>query len=301
MFDQNLIVFLDGRYLSLAEAEISPATHSLHYGTAVFEGIRAYNPKEEVAIFRLDDHIKRLFYSAGVMKMKIPFSEQELRKACLEVVKKNGLSSAYIRPLVFYDDASLGITTVNNKVRVLIMAWDWGKYLAESVRVKISSLRRVSEQSSVMDAKISGHYANSFLATMEVKKAGFDEALLLDGCGAIAEGPGENIFFVKGKKLYTPTAGKILPGITRNSVMSLAEDLQYEIIEKDIFPKELDFFEGAFFTGTAAEITPIESIELIDGKVIKFDVRQGEDIKKNFFDLLSGRKRDKFNWLTYVK
>ncbi len=301
MFDKKSVIFLDGKYLTLAEAGISPATHSLHYGTAVFEGIRAYDVQGRTAIFRLAEHISRLFYSAKVMRMRIPFSEQELQKVCLEVVRKNKLSSAYIRPLVFYDDTSLGITTLNNKVRVLIMAWDWGKYLAESVRVKVSSFRRVSEQSSVMDAKISGHYANSFLATMEVKDDGFDEALLLDDKGAIAEGPGENIFFVKDKKLYTPMAKKILPGITRDSIMMLARDLQYKIMEKDIFPEELDFFEGAFFTGTAAEITPIESIELIDEKVIKFDIQQGGDIKKKFFDLLSGQEKNKFNWLTYIK
>ena len=300
MFDKNLIVFLDGEYKKLSETTISPTTHSLHYGTAVFEGIRAYQTEKGTAIFRLSEHIERLFYSAKVMQMDITFSLKEVENICVEILRKNKLKSAYIRPLVFYDENSLGITTKENKTRLLILAWEWGKYLANSVTVKISPYRRISEKSTVADAKISGHYANSFLATMDAKKDGFDEALLLDHNEAIAEGPGENIFFIKEKKLYTPTNGKILPGITRDSVLRLAkEDLNYKVREKEIFPEDLDLFEGAFFTGTAAEITPIEKIQSNAGEFI-FDVEKGKDIKELFFRVVAGREKSKLKWLTTV-
>ena len=300
MFDKNLIVFLDGEYKKLSETSISPTTHSLHYGTAVFEGIRAYQTEKGTAIFRLSEHIERLFYSAKVMQMDITFSLKEVENICVEILRKNKLKSAYIRPLVFYDENSLGITTKENKTRLLILAWEWGKYLANSVTVKISPYRRISEKSTVADAKISGHYANSFLATMDAKKGGFDEALLLDHNEAIAEGPGENIFFIKEKKLYTPTSGKILPGITRDSVLKLAkEDLNYKVQEKEIFPKDLDLFEGAFFTGTAAEITPIEKIQF-GAKEFVFDAEKGKDIKELFFRVVAGREKSKLKWLTTV-
>ncbi len=300
MFDKNLIVFLDGEYKKLSETSIAPTTHSLHYGTAVFEGIRAYQTEKGTAIFRLSEHIERLFYSAKVMQMDITFSPKEVENICVEILRKNKLKSAYIRPLVFYDENSLGITTKENKTRLLILAWEWGKYLANSVTVKISPYRRISEKSTVADAKISGHYANSFLATMDAKKDGFDEALLLDHNEAIAEGPGENIFFIKEKKLYTPTNGKILPGITRDSVLRLAkEDLNYKVREKEIFPEDLDLFEGAFFTGTAAEITPIEKIQF-GTKEFVFDTEKGKDIKELFFRVVTGREKSKLKWLTTV-
>ncbi len=299
MFDENLIVFIDGEYKTLQEAKISPATHSLHYGTAIFEGIRAYQTENGTAIFRLEEHIERFFHSAEVMRMELPFSKGEMREICQSVLRKNNLKSAYIRPLAFYDESSLGITTKENKVRVLVMAWEWGKYLAEAVKVKISNYRRISEKSSVMTAKISGHYANSFLATMDAKKNGFDEALLLDHQDAIAEGPGENIFFIKDKELHTPMKDKVLPGITRNSVMELAKELNYKVTERNIFPKELEDFQGAFFTGTAAEVTPIEKIVWREKEMI-FDTKVGQDIKELFFKTVGGNFKDKLDWLTFV-
>ena len=300
MFDKNLIVFLDGKYKKLSETNISPTTHSLHYGTAVFEGIRAYQTEKGTAVFRLAEHIERLFYSAKVMQMNIAFSPKEVENICVEILRKNKLKSAYIRPLLFYDENSLGITTKENKTRLLILAWEWGKYLANSVTVKISPYKRISEESTIADAKISGHYANSFLATMDAKKDGFDEALLLDHNNAVAEGPGENIFFVKEKKLYTPTGGKILPGITRDSVLKLAkEDLNYEVSEREIFPEDLNLFEGAFFTGTAAEITPIRKIQF-GAKEFVFDVEKGKDIKELFFRVVAGQKKNRLDWLTMI-
>ena len=299
MFDKNLIVFINGKYKRFSEASVSSATHSLHYGTAVFEGIRAYETETGTAVFRLDDHIKRLFYSAKRLQMNLSFTPKEVSDICLEVLRKNNLKSAYIRPLVFYDETSLGIATKKNKTGLLIMAWEWGKYLAKSAKVKVSPFKRISEKSTVADAKISGHYANSFLATMDAKKDGFDEALLLDHDDAVAEGPGENIFFIKNKELHTPMTGKILPGITRDSVMFLAENSGYEIFERNIYPDEINLFEEAFFTGTAAEITPIKTISW-RGKNIDFKTKKGIEIQRAFFKTVLGKDKKTLNWLTFV-
>ncbi len=300
MFEKDLIVFLDGKYLKLEDADVSVMTHSLHYGSAVFEGIRAYNTINGTAVFRLQEHIDRLFYSAEVIGAEIPFTKEELIEATLEVLRKNNLKSAYIRPLVFFDDTSLGLKVANSKVRVLIAAWDWGKYLSESVKVKISEFKRISEKSTIPDAKISGHYVNSILAGSQVQKKGFDEALLLDHNDAIAEGPGENIFFIKDKILYTPKKGKILTGITRSSVIEFAQKLGYEVQEVEIFTRDLENFEGAFFTGTAAEVTPISEITDLTGNVFKFNLNTVEEIKTKFFSIVEGKEEESDNWFTKI-
>ncbi len=297
---QTKFVWLNGQLVPFAKAQIHVLNHSLHYGSGVFEGIRFYQTSKGPAVFRLKDHLDRLAHSAEVMGMKINFNQKELIFAVSEVIKRNQLKEGYIRPLIFFGER-MGLNPQGAPVNVLIAAWPWGKYLEkESVKVKISSLKRIHPDSSVMTAKICGHYANSILASLEAKKAGFDEALFLDCYGNIAEGPGENIFFVKNQKIYTPQIGTILPGLTRDSLMSLAKDNGFSINEKSIKPKELKKFDEAFFTGTAAEVNAIGRID----EVIFQDEGEGPVTKKlreAYFELVHGENQKYQNWLTWIR
>ena len=302
MYDILMItkfVWMDGKFVKGEKAVVPLLTHSLHYGSAVFEGIRFYETKDGPAVFRLNDHIKRLFYSANIMGMKIPYTEKEICDATLKLVAKNGFASGYIRPIVFYG-SKMGLDPRGVEVRVAIACWPWGKYLdKEVIKVKTSTLMRIHPKSSVMGAKISGHYANSILSTLDAKKANYDEALLLDYKGNIAEGPGENIFFVKGKTLYTPPPDSILPGITRDAINVLARDLGYAVVEKNIKPVDIKKFDEAFFTGTAAEITAIGRIDMTkigagyEGAVTK-------NIRELYHRLVRGELSSHKNWLVYV-
>lgn len=296
MLDANTKVWFDGKIVELGSSKVGLLTHAMHYGSSAFEGIRAYETSKGAAIFRLREHIERLMYSSKAILMNVDFSVEEIMQGCRDVMNENGLKSAYIRPIVFFDDSSMGLNPAKNKVHVAIIAWSWGKYLADTVRVKISSIRRISELTTIVDAKIGGHYVNSILAGTEAKRMGYDEALLLDHEGNVAEGPGENVFFVKGKVLYTPKAGRILKGITRASVMQIGKDLGYDVVERDINPHELDSFDGAFFTGTAAEVTPIREIS-----GILFDVSVGADVKDKFFEIIAGRDLKYEQWLDYCR
>lgn len=291
-------VWMNGSFIRGAKATVPLLTHSLHYGSAVFEGIRFYETKNGPAIFRLEDHIKRLFYSAKVMGMNIPYSQKELCEAVVTLVAKNNLTSGYIRPIVFYG-SKMGLDPTGADLNVAIACWPWGKYLAkEVIKVKISKYLRIHPESSDMGAKISGHYANSILATLEAKKAKYDEALLLDYKGNIAEGPGENIFFVKGNTVCLPPTNAILSGITRNTVMALTRELGYEVIEKDIKPRDIKKYNEAFFTGTAAEITAIGNI---DGEIIGTG-REGvvtKNIREAYQRLVCGEYSRHKNWLSY--
>jgi branched-chain amino acid aminotransferase len=262
----------------------------------VFEGIRAYETQKGPAIFRLEEHVDRLIYSAKKLFMDIPFSKDEIINAIKDVIKINNLKSAYIRPIVFYGDDSMGLNPLNNDIHIAIIAWEWGKYLADEVRVKFSSIKRISELTTAVDAKISGHYINSIFATLEAKRLGYDEALLLDHNGYIAEGPGENIFFVKNNIITTPLLGKILKGITRDSVLKIAENLGYEIVERNILPEEINSFNGAFFTGTAAEITPISEIS-----GTQFDLESAKDIREKFFETIHAGNEEFQYWLTFIE
>ncbi|MEA3323047.1 MAG: branched-chain amino acid transaminase [Patescibacteria group bacterium] len=301
MFDKNLVVYLDGEYIKLKDANISPMTHGLHYGTGVFEGIRAYKIKGGTGIFRLREHIERLFYSAEKLGLEIEETVEEIEEICTKLMQKNELESAYIRPLVFFDDASLGMKIGVNGTCIFITAFHWPKYLASEVNVKISPFVRISEKSTVCDAKISGHYINSFLASANAKSEGFDEPLLLDHAGAIAEGSVANIFFIKDKRLVTPQKGKILAGITRQSVIELALDLNYEIEEIEILSEDIKKFEGAFFTGTASEITPIKKIVLQDNQEVLFNIESVKELKNIFSDTISENSTDEKNWFTMIQ
>jgi len=289
----------DGTFTPLSETAVPFLTHSLHYGSAVFEGIRFYNTPQGPAVFRLHDHISRLFFSAKTMGMRIPFSQKTIEHAILELIKKNGLTSGYIRPLVYYGE-KMGLQPAGAPLHVAIACWPWGKYLTkETVTVKMSSFMRVHPRTSVMTAKISGNYANSVLASLEAHREGYDEALFLDHTGAIAEGPGENIFFVKGKTIFTPPEGSILPGITRNSIMTIAQDLGYAVKEQTIKPKDLKKFDEAFFTGTAVEVNGIGKI---DGIVFNKQ-KEGPTTKllrETYAQIVSGELPRYKKWLMVV-
>jgi len=294
-------IWMDGEFVDWDKANIHVINHSLHYGSAVFEGIRAYpssakSTKGKPAVFRLNEHVERFFFSAKTMGMKLPYTREEISNAITELIKVNKLDGCYIRPIAFYGD-KMGLSPIDAPVHVAIAVWTWGAYLSkEKVSIIISKYIRIHPQSSVMDAKISGHYINSILTSLESHKAKADEALLLDFDGNIAEGPGENIFFIKGKVLYTPQTGTILPGITRDTIFELAKDLGYKIVEKKIQPKDIPSFEEAFFCGTAAEVC---SIEKIDNYTFK-TVSKSKEIQKSYMDIVHDENARYKKYLTFV-
>lgn len=295
--EETKFIWMDGKLIPWHEAKIHVLTHSLHYGSAVFEGIRFYETPKGPAIFRLNDHIERLFNSANAFDMKIPFTKNEIEQATIELLKMNELKSGYIRPLVYFGYGKMGLSLPGAPVNVMIAAWPWGKYLGEkAIKVKTSSFLRIHPQSSVMSAKISGHYANSILAGEEARKSGFDEALLLDYQGNIAEGPGENFFIIKGDTIFTPRTGSILSGITRDSIIKIVQDLGYRIREIPMTKKDIEEADEAFFTGTAAELTPIAQI---DSKHLK-STKITEKIKQVYLDAVQGKNSKYEDWLTYL-
>jgi len=296
----NYKVWFNGKIINWEEAKIHLLCHCLHYGSGVFEGIRAYQTVDNRgAVFRLKDHIKRLFKSAKALKMKIPYSLSQIEKAILQLLRKNKLKEAYIRPIAFFGGEKIGLYPKDVKVFVGILTVPFGKYLGEEgVKVKISSFIRFHPKSVVSEAKVCGYYVNSIFATTEAKQKGFDEALLLDWRGFVAEGPGENIFIVKNKVLMTPKLNCILPGITRDTVIKLAKDMRIKVKEKDISLKELKNCDEAFFTGTAAEVTPIFQI---DRKKINKG-REGEitrKIRETYEKVVRGEIKKYRFWLTY--
>lgn len=294
-------IWIDGKFVPWKDAKIHLLSHSLHYGTGVFEGIRCYETLRGPAIFCLKEHIERLFNSAKFLGIKIPFSKKELEKSCVEIIRVNKLPSAYIRPIVFYSYGKMGLDPTGAKLSVAIAAWPWGAYLGEEnlakgVTATICSVKRFS--GSHNEAKITGNYFNSMRAHSEAAKKGFDEAIMLDEKGNIAEGPGENIFVIKNKKVFTPKRGAILFGITRNVVIQIGKDLGYKVKEKIISVRELKSADEAFFTGTAAEITPIRKV---DKTTIGFG-RRGpitEEIQSAFYDIVKGKNKRYQKWLTY--
>ncbi len=292
----SLRVWYNGKIVENACVPIT--CHTLHYGTGVFEGIRCYRLVDgRRGIFRLEDHIKRFFYSASVLKMKIPFSMEELKEACKMAVIENGLDDAYIRPLAFYNFGKIGLNVLEEKVDVAVFAIRFPKYLShESVRVKISSYKRISPLITQPRAKLTGNYLNSVLATMEARGMGYDEALLLDHYGNIAEGPGENIFFIKDDTLITPALENILEGITRDTVLSFAPELGMRVEIRNVSVHELECFDEAFFTGTAAEITPIREINGIN-----YNVEISKKIQRHYLDIVRGKVKEYLDWIDMVE
>jgi len=293
-------IWFNGKFVKWEKAKIHILTHALHYGSAVFEGIRCYQTPKGPAIFRLKEHIERLFNSAKCLEMKIPFSKEELQRVTIKLIKLNKVKECYIRPIVFYGYGKMGLNPKGAKVNCAIILWPWGKYLKEKVKVKISKFIRLHPKSVISSAKVCGYYVNSIFATLEAQKSKFDEALLLDYKGFVAEGPGENIFIVKNKKLFTSKLESILPGITRDSIIKIARNEKIPVIEKDISVKELKNCDEAFFTGTAAEITPIVQI---DDKIIN-QGKVGEMTKflqEKFYKIVRAQDKNYKNWLTFVR
>lgn len=304
MSDRDGVIWFDGKMVPWREANVHVLTHTLHYGMGVFEGVRAYETDKGPAIFRLKEHTNRLFDSAKIMNMEIPFSKEEITQAQLASVRDNNLDSAYLRPMCFYGSEGMGLRADNLKTHTIVAAWEWGSYLGEDnmtngIRIKTSSFTRHHVNISMCKAKANGHYINSMLALQEALTDGYDEALLLDVEGFVAEGSGENIFIISDGVIYTPDLTSALNGITRNTIMRLANDLGYEVIEKRITRDEVYIADEAFFSGTAAEVTPIREL---DNRPIGTGTRGPitEKLQSLYFDIVQG-KVDKYKgWLTYV-
>ncbi len=304
MADRDGVIWYDGELVPWRNATTHVLTHTLHYGMGVFEGLRAYETAKGAAIFRLTEHTQRLFNSAHIFRMRIPFDQATLNDAQRAVVRENRLASGYIRPIVFYGSEAMGLSAKNLSVHVAVAAWPWGTYLGadaleKGIRVKTTSFTRHHVNINMCRAKSVATYTNSILAHQEVAQDGYDEALLLDVDGYVAEGSGENIFIVKQGKLYTPDLTACLEGITRASVMQLAQEIGVEVIEKRLTRDEVYCADEAFFTGTAAEITPIREL---DARAIGSGSRGPitERLQTLFFDCVNGRSNNHLNWLHYV-
>ena len=302
MADRDGVIWYDGKMVPWREATTHVLTHTLHYGMGVFEGVRAYETSTGPAIFRLQDHTNRLFNSAKILNMTLPFTREEINAAHIAVIKENGLKSGYMRPMAFYGSEKLGIAPPKKDVHIIVAAWPWGAYLGEDglakgIRVKTSSFSRHHVNVTMCKAKANGNYMNSIMAHDEAAADGYDEALLLDVDGFVAEGSGENIFVVRNGKLYTPDLTSCLDGITRNTIFQIASEMGVQVIEKRITRDEVYICDEAFFTGTAAEVTPIREL---DNRTIGCGSRgpMTTEIQKRYFDIVQGRDSHHADWLT---
>ncbi len=304
MADRDGVIWYDGKFVPWREATTHVLTHTLHYSMGVFEGVRAYETPQGTAIFRLEEHTNRLFNSAHILGMKMPFDKATLNEAQKAAVRENGLKSGYIRPMAFYGAEAMGISAKTLNVHVIVAAWPWGAYLGKEalengIRVKTSSFARHHSNVTMCRAKANGNYMNSILAHREAEMDGYDEALLLDVDGFVAEGSGENVFVVRDGKLYTPDPSSALIGLTRDTIIQLAGELGIPVIEKRITRDEVYIADEAFFTGTAAEVTPIREL---DNRVIGAG-RRGpitEKLQSMYFDCVQGRSAAHAGWLTHV-
>lgn len=298
-------IWMDGKLVNWDDAKIHVLTHTLHYGLGAFEGIRCYNAKKGPAVFRLDEHVERLFNSAKIFLLDIPYTKADIKKAILDTIKANKLKECYIRPLVYIGYGAMGIYPKGNPINVTIAVWPWGAYLGEEalekgIKIKTSSFIRNHVNSQMSRGKICGYYVNSQIAKKEAIMGGYDEALLLDAEGYVSEGSGENIFIVRSGKLKTTPLTSILEGITRDSIMTIAGDLGIETVEQRFTRDELYISDEAFFTGTAAEITPIRELDnrkIGEGKAGAITKK----IQSIFFDAVKGKNKKYEKWLTYVK
>jgi branched-chain amino acid aminotransferase len=295
-------IWMNGELVDWADARIHVGTHGLHYGSGVFEGIRAYDTPKGTAVFRLGDHLQRLQNSARLLYMDLPYSIEELRDAHFQLISANGLPETYLRPIAFYGYGELGVSAVGNPVDVVIMSWPWGAYLGEEsltqgIRAKISSWQRIGPNVIPHAAKATGVYLNSMLAVMEANRAGYDEAILLTDEGFIADGSGENIFAVKNGTIFTPDlSASILPGITRDTIIQIASDLGHEVVEKNLIRSDLYLADEVFMSGTAAEVTPLRAVddhELGVGPVTL-------EIQKAYLDTARGQSERWAHWLDYA-
>ena len=306
MDDRDGKIWMDGELEDWRDAKIHVLSHTLHYGCGAFEGVRAYKTADGgTSIFRLAEHTERLFNSAKILRMKIPFTQEQLNEAQKQVVRENKLESCYLRPLIWIGAEKLGVSPKGNKFHAMVAAWSWGAYLGEEgmrrgIRVKTSSYTRHHVNITMTQAKSVSNYTNSILANMEALDDGYDEALLLDASGFVSEGAGENVFVVKGGVVYTPdlSAGA-LNGITRNTILHICKDLGLELVQKRITRDEVYISDEAFFTGTAAEVTPIRELDRIEiGRGSRGPVT--EKVQSAFFDIVNGRNPKYAHWLTKV-
>jgi len=305
MADRDGKIWMDGELVEWRDAKIHVLTHTLHYGCGVFEGVRAYNTVNGTAVFRLQEHTDRLFNSAKILRMQMPFSKEQVNEAQKQVVRANKLESCYIRPLAWIGSQKLGVSPKGNQIHLMVAAWPWGAYLGEEgmqrgIRVKTSSYTRHHVNITMTQAKAVSNYSNSILANMEALDDGYDEALLLDSSGFVAEGAGENVFVIKDGVIYTPdlSAGA-LNGITRNTVFHIAKDLGIEVVQKRITRDEIYIADECFFTGTAAEVTPIRELDRVQIGI----GRRGpitEKLQNAFFDIVNGRNPKYAHWLAKV-
>lgn len=304
MSDRDGVIWYDGKLVPWRDATTHVLTHSLHYGLSVFEGVRAYETEMGTAIFRLNDHTRRLFNSAHIYQMPIPFTQEALNEAQRQVVRENKLASAYIRPLAFYGSEKIGVSPKGAAVHVAIAAWSWGAYLGEDalkngIRVKISSFARQHVNVTMPRAKVASTYANSIIANAEAQEHGYDEAILLDTEGFLAEGAGENLFLVRDGVIYEPEIASALTGITRSTIHTLAADLGLQVVTRRLTRDDLYIADEAFFTGTAAEVTPIREVDRrIIGKGARGPIT--EKLQAAFFDAVSGKNPKYHHWLTPV-
>jgi branched-chain amino acid aminotransferase len=295
-------IWMNGELVDWADAKIHVGSHGLHYGSGVFEGIRAYDTPRGSAVFRLTDHLKRLQNSAQLLDMDLGYSVDDLRSACMELIGANGIPECYLRPIAFFGYGELGVAATGNPVDVVIMSWPWGTYLGtdglkKGIRAKISSWTRVGPNVIPHVAKATGIYLNSMLAVMEANRAGYDEAILLTHDGFIADGSGENVFVVKNGTIYTPDlSASILPGITRDTIIQIAQDLGYIVVEKQLIRTDLYLADEVFMTGTAAEVTPLREV---DDQPVGPPGPVTLEIQKAYLDTVRGRSERWPHWLEY--
>lgn len=305
MSDRDGLIWLDGELVDWRDAKVHVLTHTLHYGMGVFEGVRAYETDQGAAIFRLQEHTDRLFRSAHILNMKLPYTREELNEAQRAAVRENNLDSAYIRPMAFYGSEGMGLRADNLKVHVMVAAWEWPAYMGEEaktqgIKIRTSSYTRHHVNITMCKAKANGNYINSMLALREAIDSGCEEALLLDNEGYVAEGSGENFFLVRDGIIYTPELTSCLDGITRKTIIEMAQSQGYEVREKRITRDEVYVADEAFFTGTAAEVLPIQSL---DGRIIGKGCRGPvtEKLQTMYFDTVTGKKPFNAEWITPCK
>lgn len=297
-------IWINGELVDWADAKIHVGTHGLHYGSGVFEGIRAYETPKGTAVFRLTDHLTRLHSSARLLYMELPYSVDELRAASLDLLGANGLPAVYLRPIAFYGYGELGVSPGANPVDVVIMSWPWGAYLGEDalergIRAKVSSWKRVGPNTIPHVSKATGIYLNSMLAVTEATRAGYEEAILLTDEGFVADGSGENIFVVKNGTIYTPDlSSSILPGITRDTVIQIAQDLGHPVVEKSLIRSDLYLSDEVFMCGTAAEVTPVRSV---DDQEVGAPGPVTKEIQAAYLDTVTGKSERWSHWLEYVE
>lgn len=306
MADRDGLIWFDGEMVPWRDARVHVLTHTLHYGMGVFEGVRAYQTADRgTCIFRLQEHTDRLFRSAHIMRMDMPFDKATINEAQRQVVRENNLDEAYLRPMVFFGSEGMGLRADNLRTHVIVAAWDWPAYMSpeardNGIKVRCSSYTRHHVNISMCKAKANGHYINSMLALREALDSGCEEALLLDNEGYVAEGSGENVFIVREGKIYTPELTSCLDGITRNTIFAFCQEMGVELIEKRITRDEVYVADEAFFTGTAAEVLPIREL---DGRKIGSGVRGPitTELQTRYFDQVKGRREQFPEWLTPVK